>query len=144
MHTNSIINFYNCFNFNRKLFISYLSMLFLRKLYCLEAGQFAQISLKYIALQWLFKCQISRSLVTEDFQRSFQNDILTREIVLWALMKKGCRLKAEYTLWMASRLFSVSTYKLANSGLFKTIHIDNMIRISSRSFEDWITKLNKW
>ncbi len=57
-------------------------MLFLRKLYCLEAGQFAQISLKYIALQWLFKCQISRSLVTEDFQRSFQNDILAREIVL--------------------------------------------------------------
>ncbi|MGM9600158.1 MAG: helix-turn-helix domain-containing protein [Faecousia sp.] len=29
-------------------------------------------------------------------------------------------------------------YKLANSGLFKTIHIGNMIRISRKSFEDWL------
>ena len=29
-----------------------------------------------------------------------------------------------------------SAYKLANSGLFKTIRIGNMIRISRKSFED--------
>ena len=29
-------------------------------------------------------------------------------------------------------------YKLANSGLFKTIRIGNMIRISRKSFEDWL------
>lgn len=46
----------------RKLFISYLPVLFLRKLYCLEAGQFAQIPLKYAALQRLFKCRISKVL----------------------------------------------------------------------------------
>ena len=31
-----------------------------------------------------------------------------------------------------------SAYKLANSGLFKTIRIGNMIRISRKSFEDWL------
>ena len=31
-----------------------------------------------------------------------------------------------------------SAYKLANSGLFKTIRIGNMIRISKKSFEDWL------
>lgn len=31
---------------------------------------------------------------------------------------------------------SASTYKLANSGFFKTIHISNMIYISKKSFED--------
>ena len=30
------------------------------------------------------------------------------------------------------------TYKLANAGLFKTIRIGNMIRISRKSFEDWL------
>lgn len=33
-----------------------------RKLCCLEAGQFAQIPLKYAALQRLFKCRISKVL----------------------------------------------------------------------------------
>ena len=37
-------------------------MLFLRKLCCLEAGQFAQIPLKYAALQRLFKWRISKVL----------------------------------------------------------------------------------
>ena len=46
----------------RKLFISYLPVLFLRKLCRLEAGQFAQIPLKYAALQRLFKCRISKVL----------------------------------------------------------------------------------
>ena len=31
-----------------------------------------------------------------------------------------------------------SADKLANSGLFKTIRIGNMIRISRKSFEDWL------
>ena len=31
-----------------------------------------------------------------------------------------------------------SAYKFANSGLFKTIRIGNMIRISRKSLEDWI------
>lgn len=31
-----------------------------------------------------------------------------------------------------------SAYKLANSGAFKTIRIGNLIRISRKSFEDWL------
>ena len=31
-----------------------------------------------------------------------------------------------------------SACKLANSGLFKTIRIGNMIRIFRKSFEDWL------
>ena len=31
-----------------------------------------------------------------------------------------------------------SAYKLASSRLFKTIRIGNMIRISRKSFEDWL------
>ena len=31
-----------------------------------------------------------------------------------------------------------SAYKLANSGEFQTIRIGNMIRISRKSFEDWL------
>lgn len=31
-----------------------------------------------------------------------------------------------------------TAYKLANSGLFKTIRIGNMIRISRKSFEEWL------
>lgn len=31
-----------------------------------------------------------------------------------------------------------TAYKLANSGLFKTVRVGNMIRISRKSFEDWL------
>ena len=31
-----------------------------------------------------------------------------------------------------------SDYKLADSGLFKTIRIGNMIHISRKSFKDWL------
>ena len=31
-----------------------------------------------------------------------------------------------------------SAYKLVNSGEFQTIRIGNMIRISRKSFEDWL------
>ena len=33
-----------------------------------------------------------------------------------------------------------TAYKLANSGSFKTIRIGNMIRISRKSFEDWLNR----
>ena len=31
-----------------------------------------------------------------------------------------------------------TAYKLANSGLFKTVRVGNMIRISRKSFEAWL------
>lgn len=33
-----------------------------------------------------------------------------------------------------------TAYKLTNSGSFKTIRIGNMIRISRKSFEDWLNR----
>ena len=36
-----------------------------------------------------------------------------------------------------NRTYTVA-YKLANSGEFQTIRIGNMIRISRKSFEDWL------
>lgn len=46
-----------------------------------------------------------------------------------------------YTVSDIATILSVSrttAYKLANSGLFKTIRIGNMIRISRKSFQDWL------
>ena len=46
-----------------------------------------------------------------------------------------------YTVSDIATILSVSrttAYKLANSGLFKTIRIGNMIRISRKSFEEWL------
>ncbi|WP_317320168.1 helix-turn-helix domain-containing protein [Subdoligranulum variabile] len=46
-----------------------------------------------------------------------------------------------YTISDIATILSVSrttAYKLANSGLFKTIRIGNMIRISRASFEEWL------
>lgn len=46
-----------------------------------------------------------------------------------------------YTVSDIATILSVSrttAYKLANSGLFKTIRIGNMIRISRPSFEEWL------
>lgn len=49
-------------------------MLFLRKLCRLEASQFAQIPLKYAALQVLFKYRISKnSFFADSFQKAFQD-----------------------------------------------------------------------
>ena len=54
---------------------------------------------------------------------------------------------ALYSLYKDNRLpegFAIlgigraTAYKLANSGLFKMIRIGNMIRISRKSFEDWL------
>ena len=55
--------------------LSSLPVLFLRKLCCPEAGQFAQISLKYAALQWLFKCGISKVLAGTPCDRGLPGDI---------------------------------------------------------------------
>lgn len=49
-----------------------------------------------------------------------------------------------YTVSDIATILSVSrttAYKLANSGLFKTIRIGNMIRISRASFEEWLNML---
>ena len=46
-----------------------------------------------------------------------------------------------YTVSDIATILSVSrttAYKLSNSGLFKTIRIGNMIRISRKSFEEWL------
>ena len=46
-----------------------------------------------------------------------------------------------YTVSDIATILSVSrttAYKLVNSGLFKTIRIGNMIRISRKSFEAWM------
>ena len=46
-----------------------------------------------------------------------------------------------YTVSDIATILSVSrttAYKLANSGLFKTIRIGNMIRISRKSFKEWL------
>lgn len=46
-----------------------------------------------------------------------------------------------YTVSDIATILSVSrttAYKLANSGLFKTIRIGNMIRFSRASFEEWL------
>lgn len=46
-----------------------------------------------------------------------------------------------YTVSDIATILSVSrttAYKLANSGLFKTIRIGNMIQVSRLSFEEWL------
>ena len=56
--------------------------------------------------------------------------------------EKGSRPKVEHTPRMTLQLFRIGCasafINLANSGLFKTIRIGNMIRISRKSFEDWL------
>lgn len=54
--------------------------------------------------------------------------------------EKGTPQSRTYTVNDIAAILSIgraSAYKLANSGLFKTIRIGNMIRISRKSFEDW-------
>lgn len=46
-----------------------------------------------------------------------------------------------YTVSDIATILSVSrttAYKLASSGLFKTIRIGNMIRISRKAFDEWL------
>ena len=55
--------------------------------------------------------------------------------------EKGMPQSRTYTVNDIAAILGIghaTAYKLANSGLFKTIRIGNMIRISRKSFEDWL------
>ena len=55
--------------------------------------------------------------------------------------EKGMPQSRTYTVNDIATILGIgraSAYKLANSGAFKTIRIGNMIRISRKSFEDWL------
>ena len=78
--------------------------------------------------------------MTEGFQGPFQNAI-SREDHFMSTNEKGTPQSRTYTVNDIATILGIgraSAYKLANSGLFKTIRIGNMIRISRKSFEDWL------
>lgn len=55
--------------------------------------------------------------------------------------EKGAPQSRTYTVGDIAAILGIgrsTAYKLANSGAFKTIRIGNMIRISRKSFEDWL------
>ena len=55
--------------------------------------------------------------------------------------EKGTPQSRTYTVNDIAAILGIgraTAYKLASSGLFKTIRIGNMIRISRKSFEDWL------
>ena len=55
--------------------------------------------------------------------------------------EKGTPQSRTYTVNDIAAILGIgraSAYKLANSGAFKMIRIGNMIRISRKSFEDWL------
>ena len=78
--------------------------------------------------------------MTEGFQGPFQNAI-SREDDFMSTNEKGTPQSRTYTVNDIAAILGIgraSACKLANSGLFKTIRIGNMIRISRKSFEDWL------
>ena len=78
--------------------------------------------------------------MTEGFQGPFQNAI-SREDHFMSTNEKGTPQSRTYTENDIAAILGIgraSAYKLANSGAFKTIRIGNMIRISKKSFEDWL------
>ena len=78
--------------------------------------------------------------MTEGFQGPFQNAI-SREDHFMSTNEKGTPQSRTYTVNDIAAILGIgraSAYKLANSGAFKTIRIGNMIRISRKSFEDWL------
>ena len=78
--------------------------------------------------------------MTEGFQGPFQNAI-SREDHFMSTNEKGTPQSRTYTVNDIAAILGIgraSAYKLANSGSFKTIRIGNMIRISKKSFEDWL------
>ena len=78
--------------------------------------------------------------MTEGFQGPFQNAI-SKGGSFMSTDEKGMPQSRTYTVNDISSILGIgraSAYKLANSGLFKTIRIGNMIRISRKSFEDWL------
>lgn len=79
--------------------------------------------------------------MTEGFQGPFQNAI-SREDHFMSTNEKGTPQSRTYTVNDIAAILGIgraTAYKLANSGAFKTIRIGNMIRISRKSFEDWLT-----
>ena len=78
--------------------------------------------------------------MTEGFQGPFQNAI-SREDYFMSTNEKGTPQSRTYTVNDIAAILGIgraSAYKLVNSGSFKTIRIGNMIRISRKSFEDWL------
>ena len=78
--------------------------------------------------------------MTEGFQGPFQNAI-SRENHFMSTNEKGTPQSRTYTVNDIAAILGIgraTAYKLANSGAFKTIRIGNMIRISRKSFEDWL------
>lgn len=78
--------------------------------------------------------------MTEGFQGPFQNAI-SKGGSFYEHQRKGTPQSRTYTVNDIAAILGIgraSAYKLANSGLFKTIRIGNMIRISRKSFEDWL------
>ena len=78
--------------------------------------------------------------MTEAFQGPFQNAI-SREEHFMSTNEKGTPQSRTYTVNDIAAILGIgraTAYKLANSGEFKTIRIGNMIRISRKSFEDWL------
>lgn len=78
--------------------------------------------------------------MTEGIQGPFQNAI-SREDHFMSTNEKGTPQSRTYTVNDIATILGIgraSAYKLANSGAFKTIRIGNMIRISRKSFEDWL------
>ena len=73
--------------------------------------------------------------MTEDFQGLFQNAI-SKGGSFYEHHEKGTPQSRTYTVNDIAAILGIgraSAYKLANSGLFKTIRIGNMIRISRKS-----------
>lgn len=55
--------------------------------------------------------------------------------------EKGTPQSRTYTVNDIATILSIgraTAYKIANTGLYKTIRIGNMIRISRKSFEEWL------
>ena len=78
--------------------------------------------------------------MTEGFQGLFKNDISKGDNFM-STNEKGTPQSRTYTVNDIAAILGIgraSAYKLANSGAFKTIRIGNMIRISRKSFEDWL------
>lgn len=82
--------------------------------------------------------------MTEDFQGPFKMLLAQMEDNLMSTNtsnEKGTPQSRTYTVNDIAAILGIgraTAYKLANSGLFKTIRIGNMIRISRKSFEDWL------
>lgn len=82
--------------------------------------------------------------MTEGFQGPFKMLLAQMEDNLMSTKtsnEKGTPQSRTYTVNDIAAILGIgraTAYKLANSGLFKTIRIGNMIRISRKSFEDWL------